>query len=194
MELLHQYYSYTGFYRFVRKSFKKAITPIVLFIGLIFILEYYILDFKDIFAHISETYSNVTLYLIFLVSEASIGLIPPEIYIAWAKTLPNPILNLSLLAIVSYIAGCIAFGIGRLILRIPLIKSTVQIKLEKHMRLIRRWGGLIIVVGALTPLSFPLISMATGVINFSFQKYLLFGLSRFLRFYILALAIFQVVG
>ena len=34
-KLLHQYYSYTGFYRFVGKSLKKAILPVILFIGCI---------------------------------------------------------------------------------------------------------------------------------------------------------------
>ena len=33
LQLLHQYYSYTGFYKFLGTSLKKALPPILIFIA-----------------------------------------------------------------------------------------------------------------------------------------------------------------
>ena len=45
---MHQYYSYTGFYRFVGKSVKKAVIPILLVIVAVFALDFYILDLNQL--------------------------------------------------------------------------------------------------------------------------------------------------
>ena len=40
--LLHQYYSYTGFYAFLGKSLKKSANPIILIVGLRFFVNEYV--------------------------------------------------------------------------------------------------------------------------------------------------------
>ena len=55
-----------------------------------------------------------------------------------------------------------------------------------------KWGGVLIVVGALLPLPFSIASMAPGLINYNFGHYLLFGLSRFPRYVIYAIPIFLI--
>ncbi|MDQ1770227.1 short-chain dehydrogenase [Labilibaculum sp. A4] len=194
IQLLHQYYSYTGFYQFIGATLKKVAVPFAVLVGLILFLEYYVLDFHSLFHETTKDYSPISVFMIFFTSESILGLIPPELFIAWVKTLPDPMLQLSLLALLSYLGGCVSYFIGKTILSIPSVKKTVENKMKKHITNLKKWGGLLIVVGALLPLPFSMVSMASGIINFSFKRYLLFGLFRFLRFYLFALAIFNIMN
>lgn len=194
LQLVHQYYSYTGFYQFLGKNLKKAILPILLFIGVIVFLEHYVLDFREIFEQATSAYSRTSIFILFFASESFLGLIPPELFIAWVKTLPAPALNLSLLALLSYLGGVVSYFIGKTVLTIPAVKRIVDNKMKAHIVNIRKWGGFLIVVGALLPLPFSMVSMASGIINFSFKKYLLYGLFRFVRFFLFALAIFNIMS
>ncbi|MBI9058659.1 MAG: VTT domain-containing protein [Labilibaculum sp.] len=193
-QLLHQYYSYTGFYQFLGQNIKKAILPLVLLIGGAILLEHYVLDFHTLFEETTKNYSVISIFSLFFASESFLGLIPPELFIAWVKTLPEPALHLSLLALLSYIGGCISYFIGKTVLTIPAVKKVVENRMKKHIVNLRKWGGFLIVVGALLPLPFSMVSMASGIINFSFKKYLLFGLFRFLRFFLFAIAIFNIMN
>lgn len=191
--LLHQYYSYTGFYSFVKKSVVKSIIPIILFVGALFFVHYFVVDFNDLFASIIEKYSAFTIIAVFFASESLLGLVPPEIFIAWAGKSAEPVLYVSLLALFSYLGGIISFFIGKSIAKLPKVFNYLEVKMKKHLIMIRKWGGFLIVVGALLPIPFAITSIAAGVINYKFRNYLLFGLLRFLRFFLYALVIFQIV-
>ncbi|TKG97153.1 short-chain dehydrogenase [Puteibacter caeruleilacunae] len=194
IQLLHQYYAYTGFYQYIKTNIKKSIIPLTTFLVLFFLFERYILDIDTLFGIISEKFSTLQLYTVFLLSEVTIGLIPPELYIAWAKTLPKALLHLGLLSIISYAGGAIAYLIGIFLLKIKSIQKFVNLKMEKHIKHLRKWGGFLIIVGALTPVPYSLISMAAGIIKFDYKKYLLYGLFRFIRFIILGFAIFSLIN
>ncbi|NOU58177.1 YqaA family protein [Marinifilum caeruleilacunae] len=191
--LLHQYYSYTGFYNFIVSNLKKAIVPLLLIGGLVFFLEYYVLDFENLFYTTTKDLPTFGLLTVFFISESFLGLIPPELFIAWVKTLPSPLVYLTILAILSYLGGCVSYFIGRLVVRIPRLKKWIEVKIGKHIQNIRKWGGFLIIVGALLPIPFSIVSIASGIIHFSFRKYLFYGLFRFLRFYLFALAIFRLM-
>ncbi|MCY1633905.1 YqaA family protein [Marinifilum sp. D737] len=192
--LLHQYYSYTGFYNFIITNLKKAILPLLLIVGLLFFLEYYVLDFENLFYTTTKDLPTIGLLSVFFISESFLGLIPPELFIAWVKTLPSPVVYLSILALLSYLGGCVSYAIGRLVLRIPSLKNWIEVKIGKHIQNIRKWGGFLIIVGALLPIPFSIVSIASGIIRFSFKKYLFYGLFRFLRFYLFAIAIFKLMS
>lgn len=192
IRLLHQYYSYTGFYSFVRSSIGKAIIPIVLFILTLWIIHAFVIDFDDLFTSITTTYSPLAILMVFFASESVLGLIPPEIFIAWADKTQMPIYYLSLLAILSYLGGIISYFIGLAIANLPSVYEYLELKMHKHVKMIRKWGGFMIVVGALLPIPFSMTSIAAGVIRYDFKYYLLFGLLRFLRFYLYAIVIFNV--
>ena len=191
--LLHQYYSYTGFYSFVKKSLVKSILPIALFVATLFFVHYFVVDFNELFVSIIERYSALTIITVFFASESLLGLVPPEIFIAWAGKSAEPILYVSLLALFSYLGGIISYFIGKSIAKLPKVFNYLEVKMKKHLTMIRKWGGFLIVVGALLPIPFAMTSIAAGVINYKFKNYLLFGLLRFLRFLIYALVIFQIV-
>ena len=193
IRLLHQYYSYTGFYRFVWKSIKKAVVPIVLFIAAILALDYFVLDIEAMLITVTETYSPLGIISVFFVSESLLGLVPPELFIAWSGKTTSPILNLSLLAAASYAGGIVSYFMGKGITKIPSVHQQLEVNMAKHIANTRKWGGFLIIVGALLPIPFAITSIANGIIRFPFLSYLMFGLLRFVRFYLYALVIFEMV-
>lgn len=193
IRLLHQYYSYTGFYTFVWNSIKKAIIPILLFVGALWAIDRYLLDIEEMLVTITETYAPVEVLSIFFLSESLLGLVPPELFIAWAGKSVSPILFLTLLATASYLGGIVSYWIGVSITKIPAVHKAMELKMAKHIKNTRKWGGFLIIVGALLPIPFAMTSIAAGIIRFPFSSYLMFGLLRFARFYLYALVIFEMV-
>ena len=194
IRLLHQYYSYTGFYAFVKSSVGKAIIPIVVFIVALWIIHAFVIDFDDLFTSITTTFSPIAILSVFFASESILGLIPPEIFIAWSKKTADPLLNLSLLATLSYLGGLTAYFIGRSALKIKSIKNYLEVKMAKNLKNTSKWGGILILVGALLPLPFAISCLTAGMIKYPFKKVVFFGLFRFLRFAIYAWAIFSMVN
>ncbi|MBD44754.1 MAG: short-chain dehydrogenase [Flavobacteriaceae bacterium] len=193
LRLLHQYYSYTGFYSFVKSSVGKSLLPIFIFIVLLWLINEFFIDFNDLFTFITTTFNPPIILGVFFASESLLGLIPPEIFIAWAGKTEMPVFFLTMLAVLSYLGGIISFFIGKGISKMPSVYNYLEIKMEKHVKMIRKWGGFLIVVGALLPIPFSITSIAAGLIHYKFSNYLLFGLLRFVRFYLYALVIFNIV-
>lgn len=171
----------------------KSLLPIGLFVFALIMVHHYLIDFNELFTSIVDTYSPAVILSVFFVSESFLGLVPPEIFIAWAGKSSHPMLYLTLLAILSYTGGIISFFIGKSISKLPSVYNYLEVKMEKHIKMIRKWGGFLIVVGALLPIPFSITSIAAGIINYKFRNYILFGLLRFVRFYLYALVIFNVV-
>ncbi len=194
LQLIHQYYSYTGFYNFIGENLKKAILPFIFVVAGLYLVNRFVIDFNSFFEYITQNYSAISIFSLFFTSESLLGLIPPELFIAWVKTLSNPVLNLSILALLSYLGGCVSYFIGKSILTIPKVSHYMESKMAKHIINIRKWGGFLIIVGALLPIPFSMVSMASGIIRFNFKRYLMFGLFRFLRFYLYAIAIFSLMN
>ena len=192
LRLLHQYYSYTGFYSFVKTSLVKALLPISIFIISLWLINEFFIDFSDLFTSIS-TLNPLIILAVFFASESLLGLIPPEIFIAWAGKTEMPVFSLTMLAVLSYLGGIISFFIGKGISKMPSVYNYLEVKMNKHVKMIRKWGGFLIVVGALLPIPFAITSIAAGLIHYKFKNYLLFGLLRFVRFYLYALVIFNVL-
>lgn len=191
LQLLHQYYSYTGFYKFLGTSLKKALPPILIFLGVILVINYFVININDLLIYVTENYADWVVFSVFFASESLLGLIPPEIFIAWSDKASNPILSLSILALLSYTGGIISYFIGKAITKIDAVHNYLEVKMAKHIKNTRKWGGFLIVVGALLPIPFSITSIAAGMIKYSFINYLLFGLLRFIRFYLYAIAIFS---
>lgn len=194
IKLLHQYYSYTGFYSFIGNSLKKALLPIVAIVLCLFLFNNYVYNVNEGLKHFTDTFSNIQIFTVFFLSESFLGLIPPELFIAWTKKTSEPILNLTILAMFSYAGGIISFYLGKMILKIEMVKNYFETKMSKHLKNTKKWGGFLIVVGALLPVPFSITCLAAGMIKYPLKGVLTFGLLRFGRFTIYALAIFQVVS
>ena len=192
-KLLHQYYSYTGFYGFLGNSLKKAIVPILLVVVGLILFNKFVYNINDGLESITENYSTIGILIIFSISESILGLIPPEIFIAWSKKTSEPVITLIILATISYSGGIISFFIGKAALKITVVKNYLEIKMAKHLKNTKKWGGFLIIVGALLPIPFSITCIAAGLIKYPLKGVLTFGLFRFARFAIYALAIFQIV-
>lgn len=191
---LHNYYQRTGFYMFIWESLKKAFLPIVLVVIGLFVFNKYVFNINDGLQTMTETFSRTSLLITFFISETILGLVPPEIFIAWCKKTPTPILNLAILALLSYSGGILAYYLGKASLKINAVKEYLEVKMAKHLKNTKKWGGFLILVGALLPLPFAISCLTAGMIKYPIKNVIIFGLFRFLRFAIYGWAIFSVVN
>jgi membrane protein YqaA with SNARE-associated domain len=192
-KLMHNYYHRTGFYMFIWESLKKAFWPIVIVVIGLILFNKYVYNINDGLQTITETFSRLGILTTFFISETLLGLIPPEIFIAWTKKTAEPVVNVSLLAILSYTGGLISYFIGKAALKVESLKEYLEVKMAKNLKNTRKWGGILILVGALLPLPFSIACVAAGMIKYPFKNVVFFGLFRFARFATYAWAIFQVV-
>lgn len=190
--LLNRYYKITKFYSFLKETLYKAGIGIFIFILILLVINYFILDINSILTNLVETYSPRIIFSFFLVSETALGLVPPEMFIAWASKSVTPWLFLVILSTMSYIGGVISYLLGRKLFLIPSLQNYMQNKAAKHISNLRKWGGFFVVIGAVSPIPHSMVSMASGLIKYNFKNYLLWSLFRYLRFYIYALVIFQI--
>lgn len=184
MKLLHQYYKYTGFYKFIWNNTKKALLPIAIFVGIILYIHYEVMSINDMLHAITSGFSDVAVFTIFFISECILGLLPPDIFIAWSKTADNPLLYLSLLAFLSWLGGVVSYYMGRSLLLVPKINIYLEGKMSSHIKNMQKWGGFLIAVGALLPLPFAMACLAAGMIRFPQKHFFIFSSLRVLRFVI----------
>ena len=190
--LLNRYYQITKFYSFLKNTAFKGGTAIIVFVLLLLGLELFVLDFNYLLNQMVVTYPSKFIFSFFLAAETILGIIPPEVFIAWASRSANPWLFLFALATISYVGGIISYFIGNRLFLIPRIKNNIENKIEKHIVNLRKWGGFFVLLGAISPIPHSIVSLASGLIKYSFKHYLLWSLFRYARFVIYALVIFKV--
>lgn len=192
LTLINRYYKITRFYPFLKDTAIKAGITILVFVLLIIGLEIFVLDINSMLNNLVATYSPKIIFTIFLISETILGIVPPEIFIAWASKSVTPWLFLFILASMSYIGGIISYFIGNRIFLIPSVKKHMENKIAKHISNLRKWGGFFVFVGAMLPIPHSLVSLASGLIKYNFRSYLLWALFRYARFAMYAAVIFQI--
>ncbi|MFD1613872.1 YqaA family protein [Gelatiniphilus marinus] len=190
LKLLHQYYTYTGFYTFVWQAVKKALPYIIALVIAVYTINHFF-NINEALTRLTEILPVFGVLSFFFVSETLLGLIPPEVFIAWAGKMYSPWFYLSLLAILSYCGGLLSYWMGRTITKIPSVHNYLEVKMEKQLKNSKKWGGFLIIVGALLPLPFSVSCIAAGIIKFPFKNVVLYGSLRLLRFAIYGLIIFN---
>ena len=192
MVLLNRYYQITKFYSFLKNTAFKGGAAVIVFVLLLVVLELFVLDFNSLLNHLVATYSATFIFSFFLASETILGIIPPEVFIAWSSKSASPWLFLFILATISYAGGIISYFIGNRLFLIPNIKNHIENKIEKHIVNLRKWGGLFVLLGAISPIPHSIVSLASGLIKYDFKHYLMWSLFRYARFLFYALVIFKV--
>ena len=109
------------------------------------------------------------------------------------KKLISPILFLFALASASYLGGIVSYFIGMRISLMPAVRKHIERKIKQHIINLRKWGGVFIVLGAISPIPHSIVSIGAGLINYKFKYYLLWSLFRYLRFVVYFLIILQVL-
>jgi membrane protein YqaA with SNARE-associated domain len=189
----HRYYKITGFYSFVVESIKKSMPPVLVVVGLLAIFHFAVMPLPVALDLAVKELPSYGILTFFFISETLLGLIPPELFIAWAGKTADPALNLFLIALLSYLGGMCSYFIGRWSLKIPAIHDYLEVKMAKQLIMARKWGGILIAVGALLPLPFSVGSLVAGMLRYPFKYWVIIGLLRFLRFALYGAAIFSVV-
>lgn len=192
LHIFNRYYKITKFYSFLKSTAIKGAFAIVIFGVILVALEYFFLDFNALLDSLVTNYSPKVIFSFFLLSETILGLVPPEIFIAWASKSVSPWIFLFILASMSYLGGIIAYFIGNRLFLIPAVKNHIENKIAIHINNLRKWGGLFVFIGAMLPLPHSIVSLACGLIKYNFKNYLLWALFRYVRFIIYALIIFQI--
>ncbi len=190
VEQYHNYYKRTGFYSFLFRNLFWLLLTVAALIGLILIFQSYVEDFDTFFKSILRNLNLSYVFVIFFISESLLGLIPPDIFILWTKTLAHPYLNVALLAGLSYLGGINSYYLGKLIHKIPTVKEFVLKKEKKHYKQIKKWGSWLIIIAALFPLPFAIVCILSGMLDFPFKRFLLITVTRILRFFIFAFLLY----
>lgn len=124
-------------------------------------------------------------YLVFISSEVIFGIIPPEIFILWALRSGNLFeyaVMVLLLAVLSYGSGIIGYFIGKYLQNTRFYRVLRYRRFHKYEAKLRAYGMYLIVVAALTPIPYSGISMLIGTVRYPFKKFVVFSLTRFIRF------------
>jgi membrane protein YqaA with SNARE-associated domain len=172
-----------GLYDYMWWSVLKIVAIYIIIVIPLILIAKHLLDFDSIFSTITKNFSDASVLIIFFISESFLGMIPPDIFMIWATKFHSPFLILTILGILSYIGGAISYLIGYRLSKVPKITAYTERRLEGYILLTRKWGGAFIVLAALFPFSpLSLVVIAVGLLKYPFKLYLLFGLSRIVRF------------
>ena len=186
---------------YTHKRLKRHFVIRQLFIGLLAIVaialilylsEYIMGDYiQSIKNYLDE--NTEMIYLSFLLSEVLGSLLPPEIFMFFLNkdSLYYYIQGITLLSIISYCAGIFGYFVGYTIQSIFSHSTRLNRFFRKEIRLLKRLGGAIIILGALTPFSFTVVCTVVGASKYSFRRFLYFAATRYLRFAIYAYILYK---
>lgn len=161
---------------------------------IVFLIAKYLVDFNTLFSAIIERLSDKFVLLLFFGSESFTGMIPVDLFVVWTQKFDKPLPYLALLGILSYTGGVISYGIGLWISRWPKVKAFTQRRLHKYIDFVRKWGAAFIVIAALFPFTpFSLVVIAITMLKYPFRLFLLFALTRLVRFVIQGVFFFDLL-
>lgn len=176
------------YYRFVAQNALRGILWLSVIVVLYVLARLYIPT--EWLTWLKPLTSNPPLmYVTFFLSETIFGLIPMELYIFWAKEYMHEpsgfAASVLLFASLSFLGGIVAYYAGVWAQHIPWLKRLSQFEsFQAYSTLYRRWGGVIIIIAALTPLPYATISFLSATFRFPFSHYLLYASTRFIRFFL----------
>lgn len=170
---------------FLLRNLAKGLLWFAVIITVFILLEGYIQD--NFMPHIARIHANpIIFYLVFSISEIVFGLVPPEffmiVYVLNHVPVSEYIVNLVFLTIISYGAGVLGSSIGRNFSKTGFFIKINEQYLSAYQGQIRKYGGYLIFVGAVTPIPFSAMCMLAGSINFPLKSFLLISIARVLRF------------
>jgi len=172
----------TGGYTFLRSNLLKLGASILIILGLFYLIDGYIINIDDAMAWVTQILSPAGLISLFFFSEVSFGFITPELLIVWADETLKPNWMLTLLATLSYTAGIVSYFIGRFWSTRKIVRERILERNATTMDQLRRFGGLLIILAALTPLPYPIVCQLSGMNKYPFKYFVWITLVRFLRF------------
>lgn len=179
--------------KFLLKNLSRGLLWLTVLVGIFFYANHHINP--DYILWLAPVYDNLVLMLlIFLSSEIIFGIIPPEIFMVWGTRtgdVENYILIITILAIISYFAGLIGFGIGKFLDTTKIYRYFKRKIFGKYEYYLNKFGVFVIIVAALTPIPYSGISMLIGSVQYPLKKFILYSSMRFVRFGVYSYIIWQ---
>ena len=136
----------------------------------------------------AETTSQtpVTRFVIFGVSELILGLVPPEFFMILSIlekiSLVGFIQNLIIYTLISYAAGIAAYFIGYRFSNSNAYQRLSNRFLTSYEEKLKKYGGYLVLVGAVTPVPFSATCILAGSVKMPFGQFLAVSSCRFIRF------------
>jgi membrane protein YqaA with SNARE-associated domain len=182
MKLQHLLMQRNGGYTFIKANLFKLLLSIGAILALFYLFDAFVFDIDSAAKWATEFFSPQGLIGLFFLSEISIGFITPELLIVWADETLKPRWMLTILASLSYLAGIIGYFLGQFWRTRAFVRNFLLERYKETFAQLNRFGGLLIILAALTPLPYPIVSQLSGMNDYPFQKFALLTLVRFLRF------------
>lgn len=181
-------------FQFLAKNlFRAVIYALIIGIAYYLFKEYFVTESHKVW--LEQFYNKpVLIYLIYSCSEILFGLFPPEFFMLWAYhkgDVYQYMFHLALFAGISYGAGYLAFIIGHFLRRAVFFRFMSRKFFLKYWPLFRRFGSVLIISAALTPLPWALISMLVGTTTYPLKRFTYIALFRILRFVVYGFIIYQ---
>ncbi len=185
------------FYNYFSQNLIKGFIYLIVLIGLLIVFKKFFTSQYELIEHaVSDSY--YLMFFIFLISEFFVGIIPPELFMIWSSDDPwqyyvTAILTMTL---VSLFAGWLNYVIGKKLGEKESFKKFVhkRLKFKKYQQRYEQYGSGLIIVSALTPLPFALVSMLTGSLGYPQKKYLMFSSFRVIRFVVYGIIVWNLEG
>ena len=162
----------------------------------VIVIIYVILQRHTDIEHFIDYLGNwpILVYTVFIASEIIFGIIPPELFMIWSLKngiFDTYVMNVAFLSVISYCAGIIGYHIGKALLQFRYTQAFMRRNVQRYSNLLNKFGGFLILVGAITPVPFSAICMLMGGTQYPFYRFLLISLARFARFAAYAWVIWQ---
>ena len=175
--------------KYVIQKIFWTIIALLLVVGInILISKYAGGYFNDIAQKVSGNY--ILTGFSFFISEILIGIFPAELFmmIYQSKGWNEYLLIVLILGIISSLCGFIAFLVGRYLNAVKIARIIIlQKKFKKYGDLFLKYGWVIIILAATTPLPFAMVSFIAGYFKFSPATFLKIVVPvRIVRFFISA--------
>ena len=183
LKVQHRSNKQKGVYGYMIRTAVKIVVIYALILTPFILAGKYLIDFKAIFTYITDHVSDLMVFVIFTISESFLGMIPPDLFVIWSGKFNSPMVFLTLFGVLSYLGGMLSYLIGYGLTKTKKVKALSERVLNNYISMVRKWGGAFIIISALFPLSpFSMVVIAVSLFKYPFKLYLLFGLSRIVRF------------
>lgn len=177
---------------FLRNLLRGLIWLAVIVGGYFYLKSNFDFTLEDVLGPVYE--QPVVIYLIFLVSEVVFGIIPPELFMIWAlkSNLLGPYIgHVAGFSAISYFAGLVGYYVGSHFGNTRLYRTIRKNYLRRFEKYFTRFGGFLVIVAALTPIPFAGVCMLMGAVKYPYRRFLLFSMTRFLRFVVYGFIIWE---
>lgn len=191
--IYHTYFRRSGFYRFALKNILYLLLIMGALIGAFSYVEHHIIDLGPVFENLFTRLETNWVYGIFFISESLLGLLPPDFFLIWAKNFPRPYQVVTILAVLSFLGGIVSYYLGRALSFNKAVSQFIGNRYKKNFAMVKKWGGVFIVLAALFPLPFSIVCLLAGLLRFPPPLFFIFSSTRILRFYAYAWAIFNIL-